>query len=162
MADGVVLSSGAITVRVDFRELRLAAALLGKTPGELRRLVRRALVEVGRTAQRAMKAEFAARLTDPSSRRRTDRSARVGRFSGAARRAITVRVRFRDREGSWKVFVGPRGGAGIPGPGFYLAFHEFGYGRFPRRGVAAPAESKIRPAAERKVEGIVDRILGGW
>ena len=149
-----------IELRLSFRRLLSSQRELGRAGPDLKRRLRRALRELGRVAQRAFRAQFAGRLTDPVTRRRRDRSARVGRFSGRARGAIGIRIRI--RRDSFRVFIGPRGGAGIPGPGFYLAFHEFGSKTHPRRATAAIADRLTRPAVRRELAAVVARILPGW
>lgn len=138
---------------------QLGAELAGAGP-DLRRQLRKELRRIGQVARRAWLSQFAGRLTDPNTRRRTESGGRLGRFTGRAARSIGIRTRItKDR---MTIFVGPRGGAGIPKPGFYLAFHEFGTRRHPVRQTAAPADRMIRPSALRDLEYTLRKILRGW
>lgn len=158
---GEFAPSAAISLRLTwnesyYRTLREASG----ARADLRREIRKSMREIGRVVQRVFRSQFGARMTDPRSRRRTDRGERLGIFSGTARRAIGIRTKF-DEHG-WKTFVGPRGGAGIQGPGFYLAFHEFGSKALRRRATAAIAERLTRSEVLRELEAATDRILTGW
>lgn len=149
---------------IGLEEWETIARALGKAPAELRRELRKKYASIGRVARAAMRAEFGPRVTDPHTRRRPP-GPKLGRFTGHARQAIGVRQKIQESSGRWKIFIGPPGGAGIPGRGFYLAFHEFGTTRrrkMPIRPVAAPVDRRLRPWMERETEDVLYRILAGF
>ena len=100
------------------------------------------------------------------SRRRDDGLPVLGTFTGKGKRTITVRTKFPNpnKAGTtvFQTFIGPRGGAGIPGPGFYLAFHEYGSAKHPRRPLANLVRKRNERRTQRELEATIHDILRGW
>lgn len=141
-----------LEIRVDPRDVHKLSAVILEDGKRYRRALSKEFRRAGNLIRREFRAQFGPRVTDPTSRRRTDQGSTLGRFSGKAKSSIRVRLRFPKGSDTVRVFVGPPGGAGAPGSGFYLAFHEFGDGSMPVRKTAAIAERRTRAAAFAQVE----------
>jgi len=159
-------AGGGVELKITTIRLKQAAKELGVAPKVLKREIRQRMRKLGRVLQMAWRDAFVGQMTDPVSRHRDDNLPVLGTFSGKSKRTIGVRTKFPNpnKPGTsvFKTFVGPRGGAGIPGPGFYLAFHEFGDSFHPRRPVAAGVKRRHQARINRELEAVVNEILRGW
>lgn len=137
-----------------------------KAPKDLKREIRKRMKKIGQKLQQEWRAEFVGQMTDPETRRRGDGMPVLGTFSGKGKRTITVRTKFPNPNKPgvtvFKTFIGPRGGAGIPGPGFYLAFHEYGSVKHMRRPLANLVRKRNEKRTERELERTIFEILRGW
>jgi len=140
----------------------------------LRDRSKRKVKEAARIVLAAERAEFAGRLTNPRTRKRSGGGKRLGTFTGRGKRNLRVRLFkgvARGRKprivpgrnaatGSWGAFIGPSGeiaGSGSrwqSGRAFYLRFHDKGIGGMPRRQIIRPAVEKTRARVQRKLRGI--------
>lgn len=119
---------------------------LARATPELRKLLHSNLMVAGRFVQRAIKAEFGPRLTDPRTRQRDDPGSRLGTFTGRAKASIKVsRVRIRSQR-DFRVSIGP-----TQKPGFYVSLHARGTGRFRKRDPITPAVRKTKRKIWRRL-----------
>ena len=128
-------------MKLEFRGLdrwQREAALNAK---RLQREIRRKLGDAGKVVESAQKAEFAGRLTDRRTKRRSDKGSRIGTFTGRAKRSIRARVYYVRRHRTFRCGIGPRGPAG-----WYMALHSQGWGKFPRRDIIEPSVRKSQSA----------------
>lgn len=107
--------------------------------------LRRQLRKAGNVVRREVRRQIGPRVTDRKTRRRPDRSLRLGTFTGKLKRSIRVKVR---RRGT-NVVIFPAGKA------FYGGFHERGEGNLPMRRWFEPGVK----ASEREVFAMIGQVF---
>lgn len=125
---------------------------IARTPPALKRALSNNLRKAARLVQADMKNSFVDGLTDKRTRKREDKGKRLGKFSGKGRNSIKIKQRVKSRR-SFRAEIGPTGK-----PRFYLALHDSGSGKFPRRPLITPTvgrtKKKVREIIGRSVKAI--------